>query len=429
MSCFERFRIDTVNPMNRILASTAGCVLMIGQSMNPQTAPPSHAAPQSGQTFQQIVQSVNSTHPLIVLTDPQKRAMIAVSPTLQGRVLTSTADGWSGHGFGWVNLSLFESGKVQEHFNAYGGEDRIWIGPEGGQFSVFFAPGAPFDLAHWYTPAPLDTEPFHTIEKSTSHVKFESRFTLQNYSGTHFKVKLQREVRLLDSNAVWQDLHLSSQPGLKVVGFESINTLTNAGTGPWDKQTGLLSLWVLGQFEASPDTTIVIPAKKGPVAQLGESVNTDYFGDIPGNRIRVLDDVIFFKADARFRSKIGFSPSRASGTLASFDAHHHVLTIVQYPAPKSGESYVNSAWKLQDQPYNGDVANSYNDGPQSPGGPQLGNFYELESSSPAAALAPGQSIEHTQSTIHIQGDREQLDRVARAVCGVGLDAIENALPE
>jgi hypothetical protein len=260
-------------------------------------------------------------------------------------------------------------------------------------------------------------------------VKFESTFVLQNYSGTHFKVKLEREVRLLDGNAVLQGYHHSAESGLEVVAFESINTLTNAGAESWKKQTGLLSLWVLGQFEASPETTIVIPAKKGPVAKLGEPVNTDYFGDIPGNRLRVLDDVVFFRADAQFRSKIGFSPSRASGTLASYDAHHRVLTIVQYPAPKPGEQYVNSAWKLQKQPYNGDVANSYNDGPQSPGGSQLGHFYELESSSPAAALAPGQSIEHTQRTIHIQGDRDQLEQVARAVCGVGLDAIENALPK
>jgi hypothetical protein len=25
------------------------------------------------------------------------------------------------------------------HINVFGGEDRFWLGPEGGQFSIFFA--------------------------------------------------------------------------------------------------------------------------------------------------------------------------------------------------------------------------------------------------------------------------------------------------
>jgi hypothetical protein len=36
--------------------------------------------------------------------------------------------------------------------NAVGGEDRIWLGPEGGQLSIFFAPGVPYpgDVANTY---------------------------------------------------------------------------------------------------------------------------------------------------------------------------------------------------------------------------------------------------------------------------------------
>ncbi|MDG2385208.1 MAG: hypothetical protein P8N76_26290 [Pirellulaceae bacterium] len=48
-------------------------------------------------------------------------------------------------------------------------------------------------------------------------------------------------------------------------------------------------------------------------------------------------------------------------------------------------------WKLQDQPYAGDVINSYNDGPLELGKPGLGPFYELETSSRAAALGPGKA--------------------------------------
>ena len=55
---------------------------------------------------------------------------------------------------------LIASGKIQPHMNAFGGEDRFWMGPEGGQFSIFFAKGAKFELADWFTPAPFDTQPF-----------------------------------------------------------------------------------------------------------------------------------------------------------------------------------------------------------------------------------------------------------------------------
>jgi hypothetical protein len=73
------------------------------------------------------------------------------------------------------------------------------------------------------------------------------------------------------------------------------------------------------------------------------------------------------------------------------------------------------------------VANSYNDGPSKPGGPQMGQFYELESSSPAAALAPGESLTHVHRTFHFVGTEEDLDKIAKAVLGVGIDEIKKAL--
>ncbi|HEY0466124.1 MAG TPA: DUF6786 family protein, partial [Polyangiaceae bacterium] len=69
--------------------------------------------------------------------------------------------------------------------------------------------------------------------------------------------------------------------------------------------------------------------------------------------------------------------------------------------------YVNSMWERQAAPYAGDVINSYNDGPPAPGKPPLGGFYEIESSSPAAALAPGGSLRHEHQTYHFSGPRAQ----------------------
>jgi hypothetical protein len=181
-------------------------------------------------------------------------------------------------------------------------------------------------------------------------------------------------------------------------------------------------------FNPSPSTTIVIPIRPGPESALGKPVNADYFGTVPPERLVVRDNVILFSGDGQYRSKIGINPRRARPILGSYDAANRILTLVQYTLPSGATDYVNSMWEIQDQPFAGDAVNSYNDGPASPGAKPLGPFYELESSSPAAALKPGGSIQHIHRTIHLQGPREALDAIAQAKLGVGLEEVERALP-
>jgi hypothetical protein len=50
----------------------------------------------------------------------------------------------------------------------------------------------------------------------------------------------------------------------------------------------------------------------------------------------------------------------------------------------------------------------------------------LETSSPALALAAGQSATHVQQTFHLQGSERQLEPIARAALGVGLAEIKAA---
>ena len=84
-------------------------------------------------------------------------------------------------------------------------------------------------------------------------------------------------------------------------------------------------------------------------------------------------------------------------------------------------------WEKQERPYGGDVVNSYNDGPNDKG-ELLGPFYELETSSPAAALAPGVAMTHRHRTAHFVGPESRLDAVAVQTLGVGLAVIRSALP-
>ena len=363
---------------------------------------------------------------LIVLNAPNGTAQVAVAPAWQGRVVTSSAQGAKGRSFGWINRKLITSGQILQHFNPLGGEDRLWLGPEGGQFSVYFAKDAPFDLAHWYVPSAFDTQPFEVIERADDRVAFQSSFELTNYSGTHFQIRVRRTVRVLAPAMARAALSIAPASDLAVVAYESNNTLINAGSSRWTKDKGLLSIWILGMFNPSSTATIVIPIKPGSDSKLGKKTTSDYFGAIPTDRLRETERAVFLRADGQFRSKVGINPKRSLGKLGSYDALNHVLTVVEFDQPPGVTDFVNSLWKIQSDPFAGDVANAYNDGAPAPGVPPMGPFFELESSSPAAALAPGQRLSHTHRTFHIIGPEAELDTVSRTILGLSLAEINTA---
>ncbi len=364
---------------------------------------------------------------LVMLSDSAGLAKVAVSPAMQGRVLTSTASGDDGPSFGWINREIIASGERQEHINVFGGEDRFWLGPEGGQFSIYFKAGDPFDLDHWYVPAAIDWDPYSVVEREPDRVSFEKDIQLTNYSGTQFDLRVDREVRLLNRPTIAQHMGLEVAPAVDAVAFETANTVTNTGSEAWTKEGGLLSIWILGMYNPSPSTTVVIPYRPGSEEELGPVVNAAYFGEVPADRLVVDQDVVYFSGDGEYRSKIGMSKARSVPTFGSFDSASGVLTLVQYNLPEEATDYVNSMWELQDDPFSGDVINSYNDGPPAPGVPPLGPFFELETSSPALALASGEAYTHVHRTVHLQGPAEALDQIARATLGKSLEEIASAL--
>lgn len=366
---------------------------------------------------------------LVVLTDADGQAQAAVSPDMQGRVLTSTAQGSEGTSFGWINRTVIASGQRQDHINVFGGEDRFWLGPEGGQFSIYFKEGDPFDLDHWHVPEEIDWGPWALVSQSAEQVAFEKDMRLENYSGTVFDLRVDRAVQLLSVDTVSVLLGLEIDPGIRMVAFESVNTVTNTGSEAWTTETGLLSIWILGMYNPSPTTTVVVPYAAGSEEDAGPVVNAAYFGEVPADRLTHDDEVVYFRGDGEFRSKIGFSKARSMPTFGSYDAANGVLTLVQYTLPDEDDQYVNSMWELQEDPFSGDVVNSYNDGPPEAGVPPLGPFFELETSSPAMALAPGEAHTHVHRTIHLQGDEAALDRTAVAVLGKSLDAIQSVFGE
>ncbi|HET6769041.1 MAG TPA: DUF6786 family protein [Chitinophagaceae bacterium] len=357
---------------------------------------------------------------IIVLGDSP--AQVIVAPAYQGRVMTSTADGDIGLSFGWINHELIASGKATEHMSAFGGEERFWLGPEGGQFSIYFKKGEEFKFENWFVPKEIDTEPFDLISSTKTEASFRKEMHLENHSGNKFDLTVDRTIRFLAIPSINSALGIAVPENVNVVAFETDNRITNKGTNAWDKKTGALSIWILSMLNASEQTTVAVPYRQGDAVELGKIVTDDYFGIVPADRLRVDSGLILFKADANYRSKIGLSPKRALPVVASFDAINNVLTIAQFTLPAEGSEYVNSLWKMQDDPFAGDAVNSYNDGPID--SVQMGKFYEIESSSPAAMLAPGRSLQHIHRTIHLKGSKEDLDKIALKVLGVKVDAIK-----
>lgn len=376
--------------------------------------------------FQDDVEFLRRYKEVIVLSDQEGQARVAVVGDYQGRVMTSSAEGDRGLSFGWINRALITSGKRQPHINVLGGEDRFWLGPEGGQYSIFFQKGAPFDLEHWFVPAAIDWDPFKLVAFTDTNAVFTKDIHLKNYSGSEFDLEVTREIRLLSRERVEQALRTALDPEVRLVGFESVNTIRNTGTNPWQKQTGLLSIWILGMFNPSPSTTVIIPFKPGAVDELGPVVNDAYFGKVPAARLVVKDSVLFFRGDGKYRCKIGLSPRRCKPILGSYDSAHNVLTLVQFNLPPGASDYVNSMWELQKHPYGGDVVNSYNDGPPAPGAKPLGPFYELETSSPAAALSPGETLTHVHRTFHMTGPETALNHLVKALLHTTLKEVQNA---
>jgi hypothetical protein len=341
--------------------------------------------------------------------------------------MTSTARGDDAEGHGFLKDDVIAAKEFPPHITVFGGEDRLWMGPEGGQFSIFFAPGVPFDFEHWQTPPVIDTVPYEVVSRTPTEVAFRHDAAFGNYSGMPFSVRIDRTVRLLSPSDAAARLGVDALEGIDLVAYESENRITNTGDAAWTRETGMLSIWILSMLKPTPTTTVVVPFQPGPVSKLGPVVNDAYFGKVPAERLKVGDGVLYFKADGEHRGKIGLSPQRAKPALGSYDPARNLLTIAQYTLPEGATDYVNSMWEIQEQPFRGDAVNSYNDGSPAPGEPPLGPFYELETSSPAAALQPGASITHVHRTLHLVGTPDRLDPVAQRVLGTSLEEITTAM--
>ena len=353
----------------------------------------------------------------VELSSEDGKGKVLIVPAYQGRVMTSSTDGDKGKSYGWINRRFIASGEVNPQFNSFGGEERFWIGPEGGRNSWYFAPGAEQIYANWLVPKVIDTEGFDIDIVQKSKAAFSRKASLTNASGVKFDMLLSRTVAIEDAASV---VGTKIPEGVKAVCYSSTNVITNTGKEAWTKDSGMPSVWILGCFNPTPTTTVFIPYDKN---YEGKAVKDDYFGEMPEGRLVLKDGIAYFKIDGKLRAKIGLPQGSAKDLCGSYDSAGGVLTILKYTVPDGPCDYVNSQWGEQENAFGGDVINSYNDGPTDTG-VIMGPFYEIETSSPGAALKSGESLSHKQYTIHLEGSEKELSKISEAVFGISLEEVK-----
>jgi hypothetical protein len=358
---------------------------------------------------------------VIVLNSKDGNGQVIVSPKYQAKVFTSTADGLNGKSFGWINYETFAATSLDAHMNAYGGEDRLWLGPEGGKFALFFKPHRKMEFANWHTPTAFDFESWKLTSHTDKKASLSKSTRVMNYAGIIFNLAIVRDIEILEPADVKKLLGIDFDSKIKLVAFSTTNTIVNTSYFAWDKQTGAPCLWNLDMFSPSAKTVVVVPYNNN---NTGKIATTDYFGQIPPDRVKYNNGILLFKADGKSRGKLGMPPNRAKTLAGSYDAENNVLTIALFDLdPKA--TYLNQEWRTDKNPFTGDAVNAYNDGPLA-NGSQMGPFYEIESVSPAAFLKPNEGLTHKHSVFHFSGDKDELNQISLKTLGISLQDIQVA---
>lgn len=410
--------------MNKIVSRTLVVFLLLAASCNNPEVKKQENEPSSmykaGQFGYDLQFLKKKDSGLIVLRSGE--AQLIVSPRYQAKVFTSTAAGEQGLSFGWINYKAFES-KTDAHMNAYGGENRLWLGPEGGKFSLFFKPGSNMTFDNWKTPAAFDTESWNLKDKDSSSVTLYKEMELINYKGIKFKMRVDRTIKILERKEIINRTGIQGMNTIQAIAYETENMLTNKSGWDWTSATGMPCIWMLDMFKPSLATVIVVPFQHLSGEAFSEFATTNYFGEIPTDRLKHNDSLLIFKADGKNRGKLGIAARRAKNIAGSYDGENKVLTVIIFDVDDKAQ-YLNQEWNTKKPSFSGDAVNAYNDGPLADG-TQMGPFYEIESSSPAAFLKPDASQMHRHAVYHFSGNEKELDGIAKKLLGLSLGEAGN----
>lgn len=176
------------------------------------------------------------------------------------------------------------------------------VGAEGGQYSIYFAPGKEQVYDNWHTPKAIDIEEWTVESISESSVLLSKTMELSNFQGSVLNLAVERKVSLMADADIAEKLELALPQDVDVVAYATENSITNNNDFVWTRKTGTVCIWMLDMFNPSDSAVTVVPYNQGDEKELGRIVTSDYFGDIPADRL--LDDnngTLFFKTDGDMR--------------------------------------------------------------------------------------------------------------------------------
>ncbi len=368
-----------------------------------------------------LLKSAKREHYILKGQNPARQVLVC--PELSGRVMGTTRSGPNGVFGGFIDAKAFKEG-ITDIWDNWGGEERYWLGPEGGQYGLMFG-GRKSCFENYTVQDGINNQPFKTLEVSrlANSISMRSQMVLKNGMGTVFHAEVTRRITVLDACPY----SLGQGDQVDFVGFQSESRLTNVGDRPMTRETGVLAHWHLGQFPVDDHIIAVIPFR--PILSPDPPVREDYFKDfviggvMPPNRYKILTASVLFKADGRVRTKIGQNRSRAMGLLGSYNLATDEIVMMDYDLYPNYE-YAASYWYDLPDPYNGDCISFSAEGPDREGGPK-GRCYELESLSPALFLQPGQSFDWRTRTLHMTGPRVVMAAILSRHLSTGISSLED----
>lgn len=363
--------------------------------------------PTSRDGYHSLLNTIKANTDVIELTSNYGHSRLIVSPFHQGKIIASTYQGLDGDYNGWVNWSALEKN------TGIGGEERLWLGPLGGQFSFYYQQIEPISDDNWEVPEPIDAESYQVLETGEDFVKMYKTMKLTNFVGTSFNLKIDRTIKLLSKKHIQEHLNILIGENTSFVAFQTKNSLTNKDTITWEKETGLVGLWSAGMYQGTDDTVVIIPLKSE--AELKDIYQ--YMGALDSTRLQLKNNILVYKGDGKYRSKIGIPPQLAPSIYGCYSKSKNRLTIVQYKKEKD-TLYSNSFVSVQDEPYKGEAIPIYNNS---------ADFFELESNAPLKALQPNETTSHWHRVYHFSDDDVALNKISVKLLGIELK--DCSLPE
>lgn len=345
-------------------------------------------------------------------------SFVAISPSLQGRVMTSTLGGDEGYSLGWINRTLISEEGDEANMAPLGGEDRLWVGPEGTECSLFFKSGQLFVSENWRAPAAISKEKWTLVSSSKYQAKLEKSAQFTNMKGRKFDVLLNREISFIKKADASKILGYEIPDSVKMVAFQSVNRITNKGDKAWDANSGYLNLSVMSCFHANKSTYAFIPYRQGTAEKLGDIIVDTYNETVGTDRLSIAPDFVRMRVDANKIGEITMNPKRTKGIMGSYDSERNILTIVTFVLPANAKKYMPANLRRTNDLFDGDALSVFNSGPAHQGAFNALKFFETATYSPAMALAPQKSQLHLQRTFHFQGSEYDLGNISEHLLGV-----------